>query len=198
MTSPTLDPRIPKGAVYLAQRARLLELLRAHSVREGNVTLASGKRSDFYVDCKQTTLLAEGHFLTGQLLRPIVDAVAPDAEAVGGLTLGADPLASAVSLMSFVAGKPLGAFIIRKEAKGHGTGAWLEGAGWLPDGAPIALLEDVVTTGGSTLEAARRAREAKLSVRAVIALVDRQEGGRQAIEREFSFVPLFTRADFST
>ena len=193
-----MDPRLPGDAGFRAQRARLLELLAAHSVRHEGVVLASGKTSNFYVDCKQTSLRAEGHFLIGQLLRAAIESAAPEAEGVGGLTLGADPLASAISTVSFIAGKPLHAFIIRKEAKGHGTGAWIEGASGLRPGAAVVIVEDVITTGGSTLRAIERARDADLEVVLITALVDRDEGGREAVEREAPLLALFTRTDFST
>ena len=191
-----MDPRLPSEPTFLHQRARLLELLLEHSFERKQVTLSSGATSTFYIDCKQTSLRAEGHFLIGQLLRAAIDRLAPDAEAVGGLTLGADPLASAVSLMSFLAGKPLHAFIVRKDAKGHGTGAWLEGAGSLRTGARAVILEDVITTGGSTLRAIERARAADLSIACVVGLVDRNEGGREAIEAEAPLATLFSRSDF--
>ncbi len=188
---------LPHDGALLTQRARLLELLETHSVRREPVVLASGKPSDFYVDCKQTSLRAEGHFLIGQLLRRAIDEVAPEAEGVGGLTLGADPIASAISLTSFLAGKPLEAFIVRKEPKGHGTGAWIEGASGLRSGAKVVIVEDVVTTGGSTLRAIERARASDLSVACVVALVDREEGGREAVEREVPLYAMFSRGDFS-
>jgi orotate phosphoribosyltransferase len=187
---------LPENVVFAHQRARLLELLRQLSFQEREVVLVSGRKSNFYVDCKQTTLNAEGHFLVGQLVRAVIDQVCPEVEAVGGLTLGADPIASATSLMSFLAGKPLHAFLVRKEAKGHGTGQWLEGVGNLRPGMRVAVLEDVVTTGGSTLAAIERARGAELEVAHVIALVDREEGGREAVEAEAPLTCLFTRRDF--
>jgi orotate phosphoribosyltransferase len=193
-----MDSRLPGHPAFLGQRARLLELLATHSVRHEPVVLASGKQSDFYVDCKQTSLRAEGHFLIGQLLRAGIEHVAPEAEGVGGLTLGADPIASAVSLMSFLAGKPLEAFIIRKEPKSHGTAVWIEGASGLRPGSSVVIVEDVVTTGGSTLRAIERARASDLSIACVFALVDRQEGGREAVERVAPLYALFSRMDFAT
>ena len=178
------------------QRSRLCDLLRDLSYEQREVILSSGKRSNFYVDCKQVSLHAEGHFLIGQLMRHVIDRVAPQAEAVGGLTLGADPLSSAVSLTSFLAGRPLHAFVVRKEAKGHGTGQWIEGQGNLRAGMPVVILEDVVTTGASTLRAVERARAAELSVVHVVALVDRDEGGGQAVEAEVPLTALFSRRDF--
>ena len=178
------------------QRSRLLALLRDLSFQEREVVLSSGLRSNFYIDCKQVSLHAEGHFLIGQLFRAVIAAVAPQVRAVGGLTLGADPLASATSVMSFLAAQPLHAFIVRKEAKGHGTGQWLEGTGNLTRGMPVAILEDVVTTGASTLKAIERARQAELDVVCVVALVDRLEGGREAVEAEAPLTTLYTRRDF--
>jgi orotate phosphoribosyltransferase len=182
--------------VFAAQRGRLLALLADRSFQEREVTLASGKKSNFYIDCKQVSLGAEGHFLVGQLFRAIIDDVAPTAEAVGGLTLGADPLVSATSLMSFLAGRPLAGFLVRKEPKGHGTGQWLEGTSYLRPGMPVVILEDVVTTGGSTLKAIERARAAELDVVHVVALVDRLEGGREAVTAEAPLTSLFSRTDF--
>ena len=178
-------------------RARLLELLRTLSFERRKVVLASGKESDFYVDCKRTALTAEGHVLVGRLLFEKVRAVRPLVRGVGGLTLGADPIASAIALTSFLAGEPVDAFIVRKEPKGHGTGQWIEGRKTIPDGSRVAVLEDVVTTGGSALKAIERCRAEKLEVVRCFALVDRMEGGRQAIEA--TGVPLdalFTREDF--
>ena len=130
----------------MRDRARLLELLTEKSFERRKVVLSSGKESDFYIDCKRTALLAEGHFLIGRLLLEAVLAKAPQAEGVGGLTLGADPLASAVSLTGYLSGHPLPAFIVRKEPKGHGTGQWLETAARLDPARPVVVLEDVVTT----------------------------------------------------
>jgi orotate phosphoribosyltransferase len=180
-----------------AERQRLLALLTARSFEKKAVTLSSGKVSNFYIDCKRTMLLAEGHWLVGRALFALIRAQAPNAVGVGGLTLGADPLASAVSLISHLAGHPLDAFIVRKEPKGYGTGQWIEGRSAFAAGAPVAIVEDVITTGASTLKAIERARAEGLTVAGAFALVDRQEGGREAVEA--SGVPvhsLFTRGDF--
>ena len=181
----------------MRDRARLLELLTEKSFERRKVVLSSGKESDFYIDCKRTALLAEGHFLIGRLLLEAVLAAAPQAEGVGGLTLGADPLASAVSLTGYLSGHPLPAFIVRKEPKGHGTGQWIEGMSALRKGAPVAILEDVVTTGASTLKAIERAQLEGLQVLGAFALVDRLEGGREAVEAQgHKLHTLFTRKDF--
>lgn len=183
-----------------ASRARLFTVLSERSFEERDVVLASGRRSNFYIDCKQTTLTAEGHLLVGRLL--FAELVRAELGAapfvgVGGLTLGADPMASAVSLTSALAGHPIPAFIVRKEAKGHGTGAWIEGIKGLTPGGRVAILEDVVTTGGSAEKAITRAREAGFVVDLVLALVDRQEGGREALEAlGVRLVSLFEKKDF--
>jgi len=177
-------------------RARLLELLTRLSYEQREVTLSSGLKSNFYIDCKQTVLGAEGHFLVGTLMSNVIEQRAPQVEAVGGLTMGADPLASAVSTISYLRGRPLQAFYVRKEPKGHGTGQWLEGIKSLRPGMPVAILEDVVTTGGSALKAIARAREFGLEVALIVGLVDREEGGREALEREAPLVTLFRRRDF--
>ncbi len=113
------------------------------------------------------------------------------------MTMGADPIATAVSLTSYLEGKPMAAFIIRKEAKKHGRGLWVEGIANLPEGTPVAIVEDVVTTGGSTIKAIERALEEGLSVAKVMALVDREEGGRENLQsRGYELESLFTRRDF--
>ena len=178
-------------------RTRLLELLTKLSFERRKVTLSSGKESDFYIDCKKTALTGEGHYLIGRLLLAAIRNDAPGAKAVGGLTLGADPLASAVSLMSYLSGTPLSAFIVRKEPKGHGTGQWIEGRSLIESGAGVAVVEDVVTTGGSTLKACERVQAEGLEVAHVFALVDRMEGGREAVqEKGYGLTALFSRKDF--
>ena len=180
-----------------SDRDRLLELLRQRSFERRKVTLASGKESDFYIDCKRTALTAEGHVLIGRCLLAQVLEVKPLVRGVGGLTLGADPIASAIALTSFLEGHPVDAFIVRKEPKGHGTGQWIEGRSTIPDGSRVIVLEDVVTTGGSALKAIERCRAERLEVVACLALVDRLEGGREAIEATgVPLCPLFTRKDF--
>jgi orotate phosphoribosyltransferase len=182
--------------LFELKRARLLALMARLSYERREVTLASGLKSNFYIDCKQSVLTAEGHFLVGSLLLGLLREKAPGVEAVGGLTMGADPLASAVSTLSYVAGRPLMAFYVRKEPKGHGTGQWIEGIKSLRPGMPVAILEDVVTTGGSALKAIGRVREFGLDVKLILGLVDREEGGREALEREAPLVTLFRKRDF--
>jgi orotate phosphoribosyltransferase len=186
------------GAAALERdRRRLLDLLIERSYAKKKVVLSSGRESDFYVDCKKTVLLAEGHWLVGRLLFSAIRAAHPEVAGVGGLTLGADPLASAVSLVSHLGGAPLHAFLVRKEPKGHGTGQWVEGLSAFSRGAKVAVVEDVITTGASTIKAIERARAEGLDPVAAFALVDRQEGGREAIEALGVKVhALFTREDF--
>src|SRR5207248_10408889 len=130
------------GATRVNERARLLDLLTRLAYEKRKVILASGRESDFYIDTKQATLSAEGHYLVGRLVLAEVRALVPDVQAVGGLTMGADPLASAVSLTSFLAGQPVPAFYVRKEPKGHGTNQWVEGKKGLPPRARVCVLED--------------------------------------------------------
>jgi orotate phosphoribosyltransferase len=180
---------------FEVHKRRLLELLIQRSYERRPVILASGKHSNFYIDCKRVTLTAEGHFLVGWLFGALLADGEP-VQAIGGLTMGADPLASAVATLSWLGPRSLEAFLVRKEPKGHGTRQWLEGGHALAPGAPVAIVEDVVTTGGSTLKAIERTREAGFVVKRVIALVDRGEGGREAIEAHAPLVSLFHRDNF--
>lgn len=191
MSLPTLLDR----PGFASRRARLLELLRTRAFAEREVTLSSGAKSSFYIDCKQVSLDAEGACLIGELFHAVIEEVAPQAVAVGGLTLGADPLATATSIAGWHAGRPRGAFLVRKEPKGHGTNQWVESAHLSP-GAEVVVVEDVVTTGAATLKAIERARLAGLVVVHALAIVDRLEGGAAAVEREAPLVSLFTRRDF--
>jgi orotate phosphoribosyltransferase len=184
-----------------SNRQRLLKLLTTKSYSEKEVTLASGKTSDFYLDCKQTTLSAEGQVLMGRLYFAEIDRyerrTGRKILAVGGLTLGADPIATAIAMTSALAGHPVDAFIVRKEPKGHGTGAWLEGCDQFCDGIEVVVVEDVATTGASALKAVKRVRDAGYKVNLVLGLVDRLEGGREAIEKaDLEFISLFDRDDF--
>jgi orotate phosphoribosyltransferase len=177
-------------------RARLLDLLKTHAFARRRVVLASGRESDFFIDCKQAVLLAEGHVLVGALLFEELSRL-PACVAVAGVELGGCPLASAVAFTSFQRLAPLDAVYVRKDAKDHGSARTLEGNARLPPGTPIALLEDVVTTGGSTLKAAAKLRDGGYVVVGVLALVDRLEGGREAIEAGgLRLETLFTRDDF--
>ncbi|MCL2724563.1 MAG: orotate phosphoribosyltransferase [Polyangiaceae bacterium] len=177
-------------------RARLLEMLRERSFARRRVVLASGKESDFFIDCKQTVLTAEGHALAGELMLDALAAL-PACDAVAGVELGGCPLASAVALTSHLRGTPKDAVYVRKEAKDHGSKRFLEGNTTLPPGAALVILEDVTTTGGSTLKAVEKLRAADYVVSGVVTLVDRLEGGREAIEAAgLPFVAVYTRNDF--
>lgn len=176
---PSLEsqPRLTLPSEPAAMRSLLLERLAGRAYRHGSFTLASGRTSPHYVNCKPVSLSGEGLALLGVLLLEQVEA---DAAAVAGLTLGADPLVSAVAMRAALDGRALEALIVRKQAKGHGTGAWLEGP--LPAaGSSITVLEDVVTTGGSSLQAVHQLREAGYRVNRVVTIVDRQEGGLEAM-----------------
>lgn len=180
-----------------AKRSRLLALLTEHSYAKRKVTLASGRESDFFVDCKQTVLLAEGHALVGEVMLDALSALKIAPRAIAGVELGGCPLASAVSLVSFQRGAPLDAIYVRKQAKDHGSARSMEGDTKLAEGTPVAVLEDVVTTGGSTLKAVEKLRARGLTVAGVVALVDRQEGGADALRAAgLDFVAVFTREEF--
>ncbi len=177
-------------------RRRLLEILRQRSYEEREVILSSGRRSNFYIDGKQTTLDPEGAYLVGKLLYERIVRGGRGVEAVGGPTLGADPMVTAVALVSYLEGNPIPAFIIRKEPKGHGKGLWIEGDKALRPGMKVALVEDVVTTGGSLLKAIKVAQEHGLEVVQVLALVDREEGGRENLKAAgYDLEALFTRSE---
>jgi orotate phosphoribosyltransferase len=178
------------------ERTRFIELLRVLSFERKRVTLASGKESDFFIDCKQTILTAEGHALAGSLMYAALDQL-PECAAVGGVELGGCPLASAVSLISFQKGRPLPALYVRKATKDHGTKKLVEGDKSIVAGMPVVLLEDVVTTGGSSLRAVEALKAAGVNVVGIVALVDRLEGGRETIEAGgLPLVSIATRRDF--
>ena len=163
------------------ERQRLRDLLLAKSYRQGTFTLTSGKTSDFYVDGKQTTLDAEGAYLCGRLLFELIRTHPEAIVGVGGMTLGADPLVTAVSMVSYLEKVPIPAFIVRKEAKGHGTGNFIEGKSNLAPGGLMALVEDVVTTGGTLIKVIERVENEGFRVGLVATIVDRQEGGAETL-----------------
>ncbi|NCO75783.1 MAG: orotate phosphoribosyltransferase [Cyanobacteria bacterium] len=176
-------------------RQELLDLLVKYAYQEGDFTLSSGQKSSFYLNCKQVTLRAQGALLVGKLMFSLLDE---NTAAVAGLTLGADPLVSAVSVVSAYENHPIPALIIRKEAKGHGTKAYIEGPS-LETNATVIVLEDVVTTGKSAMLAVERLREAGYQVKKIISLVDRQAGGGEFYESQgLEFESIFTLADIQT
>jgi orotate phosphoribosyltransferase len=159
---------------------RLLTLLAERSARRGHFTLASGRQSTLYIDARLTTMSPDGLALIGPLALSALHSAGWAVDAVGGLTLGADPMSYAIAYASALAGSPVRAFTVRKEAKAHGTGRLIEGP--FREGDRVAIVEDVITTGGSALRATQAVRDAGGKVAGVIALVDREEGGRQALE----------------
>lgn len=159
---------------------RLIALLARVSARRGQFTLASGRTSSLYIDARLTTMSPEGLSLIGPLGLEAIRAGGWEADAVGGLTLGADPVAYAISYASAASDRPLRAFTVRKEAKAHGTGRLIEGP--FAHGDRVVIVEDVITTGGSALKAASAVEAAGGRIAGVLALVDREEGGREAIE----------------
>jgi orotate phosphoribosyltransferase len=161
---------------------RLIALLAERSTRRGKFVLASGRESSLYVDARLTTMSPEGLALIGPLGLEAIRQRGWDAEAVGGLTLGADPVAYAIAYASAGAGRPLRAFTVRKEAKQHGTGKVIEGP--FRTGDRVVIVEDVITSGGSAARAIEAVRSAGGAVLGVLAVVDREEGGRDALERQ--------------
>jgi orotate phosphoribosyltransferase len=149
----------------------LLKMLKENAYRKGEYTLSSGKKSDHYVNCKPVTLTGRGLTLASMALLEHVDT-----KVVAGLTLGADPLVSGVAVCSALDMRLVDALIVRKEAKGHGTQAWIEGREY-PEGTKVVVLEDVITTGGSAIKAVKKLRDAGYKVDRVVTVVDRQEDG---------------------
>ncbi|MBN2643925.1 MAG: orotate phosphoribosyltransferase [Desulfuromonadaceae bacterium] len=177
------------------EREELMAIIRQLSYEQREVTLASGRKSNFYFDGKQTTLHPRGSVLVGKAFFQALKNFPGPIEGVGGLTMGADPIATATSLISALEEQPIPAFIIRKEPKGHGTGQWLEGRKNFKPGARVVIVEDVVTTGGSSMKAIERARSEGLEVVGVITLVDREEGGREYFdENQIPFQAIFTKS----
>jgi orotate phosphoribosyltransferase len=180
----------------MTEREELMQLIRELSYEEREVTLASGRKSHFYFDGKQTTLNPRGAILIGRLFYQELKKFPGAVEGVGGPTMGADPIATATAMVSSLEGGPVPAFIIRKEPKKHGTGQWVEGRKNLRPGARVVIVEDVVTTGGSSLQAVEKARQEGLEVLGVIVLVDREEGGREAMEAQgVALRSIFTRSE---
>jgi orotate phosphoribosyltransferase len=173
-------------------RERLLDLFCEVAYREGDFLLSSGQRSTYYINGKQITLHPQGGLATGRILLPLIPS---DTVAVAGLTLGADPIVTATSVVAAYEGRSLAALIVRKEAKGHGTQAYIEGP-TLPENSPVVVLEDVVTTGQSAMKAVDRLRDAGYQVEEVISLVDRQQGGAEFYQQQgLKFKAVFTIQD---
>lgn len=160
-------------------KQRLQEILLVKSFKLGDFTLSSGKQSDYYVDCRTATLDAEALYLVSQLFLDYIEQQDLKIDAIGGLTLGADPIVGGMVALSQTRTRPLQGFIVRKEAKGHGTGKQVEGN--LEKGWKVAIIEDVITTGASAIRAIEAAKGAGAEIKAVLAVVDREEGGREEI-----------------
>jgi len=178
-------------------RGKLLALLARQSFCLGEFRLSSGGTSDYYIDCRATTLHAEGACLTGMVFLDEIQRRGWKPQAIGGLTMGADPIVVAVAVMSVKAGTPVHGFLVRKAEKAHGTGQRIEG--FREPGAQVVIVDDVCTTGASTVQALEAAREFGFSVAGVLCLVEREEaGGRAAVERAASpaqFVSILTASD---
>lgn len=162
-------------------RERLLRLFVERSFQLGDFTLSSGRKSDFYIDCRTTTMSAEGQVLLGEVGLDAIEAADLVPDVVGGLTMGADPIAYAIAGESFRRGRPIQAFSVRKRPKRHGTGQRIEGC--FESGARVVVVEDVITTGGSALQACEAVKAEQGTILMVLAAVDRQEGGREMIEQ---------------
>lgn len=176
---------------------RLRNLLISRSVRWGDFVLASGKRSNLYVDARLTTMSPEGMVLIGKLGLECIQSENWNPDSVGGLTLGADPVSYAISHVSAAGNRPLRAFTVRKEAKAHGTGKRIEGP--FSTGDRVVVIEDVITTGKSALQAIDAIKAEGGEVVGVLAVVDREEGGRDAIEQSgYSVASLVTRGGLTT
>ncbi|NEP55776.1 MAG: orotate phosphoribosyltransferase [Symploca sp. SIO2G7] len=193
MTDNIQLPLYPEVSTDLtALRQLLLELFVKLAYQEGDFVLSSGQRSSYYINGKQVTLHPQGALAVGRLLLSMLPT---DTQAVAGLTLGADPMVSAVTVVSAYENQPIPGLIIRKEPKGHGTRAYIEGPP-LPAGAKVVVVEDVVTTGKSAFKAVERLNYAGYTVEEIIALVDRQQGGGELYQQQgLKFQALFTIQD---
>ncbi len=175
----------------LHDRERLLQLIKARAFKTGDFTLSSGKKSSYYLNSKIITLDAEGAYLVAKILIGMLPIEQLDA--FGGMTLGADPITGAMIALSYWHSTPVNGFIIRKEAKGHGTESQYEGPP-LPNNAKVAIVEDVVTTGKSAMKAIEVIEALGAEVKYVVGIVDRQEGGREAFEKKgITFLSIFTK-----
>jgi orotate phosphoribosyltransferase len=180
----------------MTDRQRLKEIILEKSYRQGKFKLSSGLESDFYIDGKQTTLSAEGAYLCGKEIFALIRNNPEPIGSVGGMTLGADPLVTAASLVSFLEKQPIPAFIVRKESKGHGTEQYIEGLKNLEPGSTVALLEDVVTTGTTLLQVIDRVEAQGFKVGLLVTVVDRQEGGAETLAAAgYPLKSIFTRAE---
>lgn len=171
----------------------LATVLMDKSYLEGDFTLSSGKKSDYYFDCRQSSLNPEGAFLIGELFFEMLKDM--DIQAIAGMTMGADPLVTATSLAAYGKKVSLPALIVRKEAKGHGTARYVEGLANVKEGDKVIMLEDVVSTGGSVLKACKRIESAGLKVEGIFCILNREEGAAESIEAAgYPLKSIFTRS----
>lgn len=188
-----VDASVERPLTYrLMSIPELVRLLASRSARRGEFTLSSGRSSSLYIDARLTTMSPEGLTIIGALGLQALQQARWNIQSVGGLTLGADPIAYAIAYASAATQVPIRAFTVRKEAKGHGTGRLIEGP--FQPGDRVAVIEDVITTGGSALKAAKAITDAGGTVAGILALVDREEGGREALETSGFNVIALTRA----
>jgi orotate phosphoribosyltransferase len=176
----------------MTENESLRRLLLERSVQRGDFILASGRRSSYYIDCRRTTMSAEGIVLIGRMAWKAIQRAGWQPAAVGGLTMGADPVAYAIAAASFESGDPVNAFSVRKEAKNHGTGRVIEGN--FEPGDAVVVVEDVITAGESANRAIRAVENAGGRVLGVLAVVDREEGGRRSLEAQGRTVLVLTSA----
>jgi orotate phosphoribosyltransferase len=175
----------------VSHREQLATLLRAKSIKRGDFTLASGKKSNYYLDCRLTTLDAEGALLTGYCILELLDEMGIKPDAIGGLSMGADPVVSAAIVVSALEKRPVQGFLVRKEAKDHGRKKQIEGMEHTQS-KRVVIVDDVCTTGGSTLEAIAAAQREGCEVVAVVSIVDREEGGSEMLRAKYNYRSVFT------
>jgi orotate phosphoribosyltransferase len=175
----------------MSHRDQLANLLRSKSLVRGEFVLSSGKKSNYYLDCKLTTLDPEGALLTGYCILELLEEMNIQPDAIGGLSMGADPLVTATGVVSAIEKRPLPGFLVRKKAKEHGRQRQIEGLE-KPTGKKVVIVDEVCTTGGSTAEAIDAAEREGCEVMAVISLVDREEGGSAMLRAKYNYRSVFT------
>ena len=176
----------------LSIRARAFALIKEHSFAVGDFTLASGKKSNYYINCKMATLDSEGLYHIAELMLNKLDGI--ECDAIGGLTLGADPIVGAMTALAHKRGRKLLGFIVRKEAKDHGTKSMVEGP--LGEGMKVAIIEDVATTGGSASKAIEAALAFNCDIVKILVIVDRRQGAEEKFrEMKIAFDPVFRKED---
>ena len=189
-------PALQLGAVEIPTNylQRLKQRIREKSLFRGQVTLSSGKTSNYYLDCRLTTLDPEGSVLVAHAILELLAAQDIRAAAIGGMSIGADPIVAAVAALSFLEGRPLRGFLVRKERKEHGRQKRIEGLepGAIPRDGRVVIVDDVCTTGKSTFEAIAAAEDEGMKVAAVISLVDREEGGSAELRKKYPYYALCT------